>query len=91
MKIQQTKEGLILDVFVKPKSREFRITDEEGETVVYCTAEPVEGKVNKELVKGFSRLIHSKVELVSGFSSRQKRLLIRSAEKSEIETILSEK
>ena len=56
MKINQTKEGLVLEVFVKPKSKEFRITVEGDEIVVYCTEEPVRGKVNKELTKEFSRL-----------------------------------
>ena len=91
MKINEVKDGVILDVNVKPNSREFKIVVEGDEIVVFCTEKPVKGKVNKELLKEFSRLFHNKVELVSGFTSRQKKLLIRSFGKSEAERILLHK
>lgn len=89
MKISETKEGLILEVFVKPCSKTFRMTVEDDEIVVYCREEPVKGKVNKELIKELSRLFHSKVELASGFASRQKKLLVSGIGKSEMERLLS--
>jgi uncharacterized protein (TIGR00251 family) len=89
MKVQETKQGMILDVFVKPRSKEFKIMVEEDKIVVFCKEKPVKGKVNKELVKELSRLFRRKVELVSGFTSNQKRLLIKDAEKSEVERVLS--
>lgn len=88
MNAKQTKEGLILELSVKPRSKEFKITIEKDEIVVHCTEEPVKGKVNKELMKEFSRLLSKKVELVSGFTSKQKRLLIRDIKGSELEQIL---
>lgn len=88
MRINEVKAGVILDVNVKPNSKEFKIVVEGDEIVVFCVEEPVKGKVNKELVKEFSRLFHSKVELVSGFTSKQKKLLIRGFRKSEAERIL---
>ena len=91
MRINEVKDGVILDVNVKPNSREFKIVVEGDEIVVFCVEEPVKGKVNKELVKEFSRLFHSKVELVSGFTSKQKKLLIRGFRKSEVERILLRK
>jgi len=91
MKICETKDGLILEVFVKPKSREFRIVEEGEEIVVYCRAEPLRGKVNKELIKELSRLFHKKVEIISGFTSRQKKVLIRGAAKSEVEAVFAQK
>jgi len=91
MKIEKTKQGVILEVYVKPRSKVFKVAAEEDEIVVFCTEEPVKGKVNRELIKEFSRLLHKKVELVSGFTSKQKRLLIKDAEKSEIEHILLHK
>jgi uncharacterized protein YggU (UPF0235/DUF167 family) len=39
-------------------------------------------------VKKLSRFFVKRVELVSGFSSRQKRLLLRDAVKSEVERAL---
>jgi len=91
MRINGVKDGVILDVNVKPNSKEFKIVVEGDEIVVFCVEEPVKGKVNKELVKEFSRLFHSKVELVSGFASKQKKLLIRGFRKSEAERILLRK
>ncbi|MDH5793224.1 MAG: DUF167 family protein [Candidatus Bathyarchaeota archaeon] len=91
MRINEVKDGVILDVNVKPNSKEFKIVVEGDEIVVFCVEAPVKGKVNKELVKEFSRLFHSKVELVSGFTSKQKKLLIRGFRKSEVERILLRK
>jgi uncharacterized protein (TIGR00251 family) len=88
MKIVETKEGVTLEVFVKPKSREFKIAIEADEIVIFCTEEPVKGKVNKEIIKQLGKLFHKTVELVSGSTSRQKRLLVRNMEKSEVEKLL---
>jgi uncharacterized protein (TIGR00251 family) len=88
MKTTQTEEGVIVEVFVRPKARSFRIVVEGDEVVVFCEEEPVKGRVNREIVKEFSKLLRRKVELLSGFTSKQKRLLIRDAEKSEVERVL---
>ncbi len=89
MKIIETKKDLIIEVFVKPKSANFEVTLEGDELIVRCTKEPVNGKVNKELLKALSKFFHTNVELVSGISSRQKRLLLKGIRKSEVEHLLS--
>jgi uncharacterized protein (TIGR00251 family) len=89
VKIRETEKGLILDVYVKPQSKEFKILVEGDDIVVHCVEEPVEGRVNKELVKKLSRLFGGRVGVVSGFSSKQKRLLVRGADKSEVERALT--
>ena len=88
MKISETKHGAIIGVFVKPKASKFEIKVENEEIVVFCTEEPVRGKVNKELLKALSKFFHTNVELVSGATSRQKRLLLKGIEKSEVERLL---
>jgi uncharacterized protein (TIGR00251 family) len=88
MKIQKIKQGVILEVYVKPRSKYFKIMADGDEIVVFCREEPVKGKVNKELIKELSRLFHKKVELVSGFTSKQKKLLIKDVEKNEVEHII---
>jgi uncharacterized protein (TIGR00251 family) len=88
MKTIETKEGSLLEVLVKPRCEAFGIGVEGGHIVVLSTEEPIKGKVNREIVRELSRLFHKKVELVSGFSSRQKRLLVRDIKKSEVERIL---
>jgi uncharacterized protein (TIGR00251 family) len=91
MRIIETKDGVILEVFVKPKSQKFEVLLEGDEVVVRCTEEPVKGKVNKELLKALSKLFHTNVELVSGATSRQKRLLLKGIEKSDVERRLHNK
>jgi uncharacterized protein (TIGR00251 family) len=90
MTLIETRDGLVLEVFVKPKSRKFKIIVEEDKIVVHCQEEPVKGKVNKELVKEFSKLFHCKVELISGFTSKQKKLLLQEIEKNKVEHLLSQ-
>ena len=88
MKIKETERGLVLNVYVRPRSREFKILMEGDEIVVHCREEPVGGRVNKELVKELTKLFGKRVELVSGFSSRQKMLLVKDALKGEVERVL---
>lgn len=88
LRITETKKGLILEITVKPRSKTFKVTVEPELIVVFCREEPVEGKVNKEIVKEFSRLFHRRVKLVSGFASRRKVLFVEEAGRDEIERIL---
>jgi uncharacterized protein (TIGR00251 family) len=91
MKITETKDGAVIKVFVKPNSHRFEITIDDGEIVVFCTEQPVKGKVNKELVKEFSKLFHAKVKIVSGLTSKQKGLFITGVLKSDVEQLLRAK
>ena len=89
MRLQETAQGVVLDVYVKPNSKEFRLELDGDELVVSCREAPVKGNVNKELLKQFSRLFARKVELVSGFTSRQKKFLISGIEAEEVNRILA--
>jgi uncharacterized protein (TIGR00251 family) len=88
MKIIETKDGTIIEVFVKPNQPKFKVAIDGDEILVFSTEEPVKGKVNKELIKELSKLFHAKVELVSGLTSRQKQLLIKDITKNQIEKLL---
>jgi uncharacterized protein (TIGR00251 family) len=88
MKLLKTAHGVVLDVYVKPKSKNFRVELDVDELVVSCREAPVKGKVNRELIKKLSRLFNRRVEIVSGFSSRKKKLLIRDIEAEEVNRIL---
>jgi hypothetical protein len=88
MKTTETKEGTIIEIYVKPNSKKFEVYLENGEIVVRCTEEPVKGKVNKELIKELTKIFHSQIELVSGATSRQKKLLVKGAKVSIIEEAL---
>ncbi|MDH5267896.1 MAG: DUF167 family protein [Candidatus Bathyarchaeota archaeon] len=87
MKLLQASQGTILEIRVKPKSRQFRMKLND-ELVIFCRETPVKGRVNKELVKQLSRLFKKEVEIISGFTSKQKKVLVRDAEVKEVEKLL---
>jgi uncharacterized protein (TIGR00251 family) len=89
MKLQETAQGVVLDVHVKPKSKKFRVEVDGDEVVVSCREAPLKGKANRELLKQLSRLFGRKVELVSGFTSRQKRFLVSDIRAEEVKRILA--
>jgi uncharacterized protein (TIGR00251 family) len=88
IKITENKEGTIIEVFVKPNQPKFNVKIDGDEIIIFCTEEPVKGKVNKELIKEFSKLFHAKIEIISGLTSKQKRLLIKNISKNEVEPLL---
>jgi uncharacterized protein (TIGR00251 family) len=89
MKLLKTDQGVVLNVYVKPDSREFKIEVEDDELVVHCKKAPVKGKVDRELIKELSRIFKRKVEIISGFTSKQKKILIRDVSLEEVNRILS--
>ncbi len=88
MKIIETKDGAVIEVSVRPNAREFKLAVETDEIVVFSTEQPTKGKVNKQVARELTRRFHSRVELVSGFSSKEKRFLVRNVNKNELERIL---
>jgi uncharacterized protein len=88
MSIAETKDGVILTIFVKPNSPKFKIELDGTEVVVYSTEEPVKGKVNKEIIKELSKLLHAKVELASGATSKEKKIFLKGLEKNQVKEIL---
>ena len=89
MKLQATSQGVILNVHVKPNSKEFQLELEEDMLLVSCREAPLKGKVNKELLKQLSRFFGRKVELVAGSTSRQKKILVSKITREEVNKILS--
>jgi uncharacterized protein len=88
MSIIETKDDVILTVFVKPNSPKFKIDYDSEEIVVYSTKEPVKGKVNKEILKELSKLLHAQVEFVAGLTSKQKQLIVKGMDKQQVEQLL---
>jgi uncharacterized protein (TIGR00251 family) len=85
MKLTETKDGVLIEVYVKPNQPKFKIEVERDDIVIFSSEEPVRGKVNKELIKEFSKLFHTQVDLVSGSTSRKKQLLIRNMKSEQAE------
>jgi len=89
MNLRETAEGTLIEIHVKPRSKQFKIKLKEGELLVFCRESPVKGRVNRELTKELSRLFKRRVQILSGFRSRQKKLLIENARTQEVNEILS--
>ncbi len=88
MKVTETDEGSLIIISVKPRSKKFKIEVQGDEIVVFATEEPTKGKVNKEIMKELSGVFHARVMLVSGFASKEKKLLICGTGKNDVEKAL---
>jgi uncharacterized protein (TIGR00251 family) len=87
MSIKETADGTLITIFVKPNSSKFVVEFDEDKIIVHATEEPEKGKVNKEILRELTKLFHTKVELVSGSTTRQKQLTIK-IKKAEVEQLL---
>ena len=66
-------------VHVKPRAKQTEIAryDESNNSfIIRLKAEPVDNKANIELIKFLSRLLKRKVEIVKGFTSKNKLIRI---------------
>jgi uncharacterized protein (TIGR00251 family) len=89
MSIKETAQGIILTIFVKPNSPTFKIERNGEEIIVHVTEEPEKGKVNREILKEFTKLFHAQIELISGLTSKEKKLIIKGTDKITINKILN--
>ena len=76
MNVKEVKDGVILEAYVKPKSRQFSIEFKDNEIVIRCTEPPVKRRANKEIEKELSKLFKTKARIISGHTSSCKRILI---------------
>jgi len=89
MSIKETKDGVLISIFVKPNSPKFKIELDGEEIVVYATEVPEKGKANKEILKEMTRFFGVKVELVAGATSKEKQLFLNGLTKQQAEKSLS--
>lgn len=89
MELLKVSDGVVVSVFVKPNSKRFQFKVEGDEVVVLCRESPVKGRVNKELIKELSRIFKKRVEIVAGFTSKQKKVLISGISIDEANSILT--
>ena len=83
MKVFETEEGAAFEANVKPRSKRFKVQVNE-KLLIFCRQPPIEGKVNRELVKELSKIFGGKVEIVAGHRSRTKLILVKGATEERI-------
>ena len=93
-------DGLIIRLFILPRSSNNTIVGEhDGALKIKLTAPPVDGSANKLCIKFLSkklRISKSRLEIISGFTNRNKRLKVyfedlnrKIDEKAKLENILN--
>ncbi|MCW5799195.1 MAG: YggU family protein [Nitrospira sp.] len=79
--VRTTPEGAVISVHVQPKASRTQCAGLHGHAIkIRVAAPPADGAANEELCRFLSRtcgLPLSAVEILSGASSRQKRILVR--------------
>ncbi|HUU77695.1 MAG TPA: DUF167 domain-containing protein [candidate division Zixibacteria bacterium] len=85
--ITQTSNGIIVKLTVKPNSKKQDFIIDQGFLFVSVKSPPDKGKANKELIKYLSEIFNissSNFELISGQTSRDKKLLVTGIEYTEL-------
>ena len=92
MWIQETPDGVIFKVIVQPRGSKNEIIGLQGDSLkIRLTAPPVEGAANKMCIDFLAKSLKvrkSDVEIVQGQRSRTKKMLVRSATRKKIESLL---
>lgn len=80
MPVQQTEQGLLLNIYLQPKASKDQIVGLHGDELkVTITAPPIDGQANSHLIKFLSkqfRVAKSQIELRKGELNRHKQLFI---------------
>ncbi len=92
MWIQETADGVVFKIIVQPRGSKNEIIGLQGDALkIRLTAPPVEGAANKMCVEFLAKTLKvrkSDVEIIRGQASRSKKLLVRSATREMIESLL---
>lgn len=79
--ITEKPEGLVITIFVQPRASKNMIAGVHGDALkIKLTAPPVDNAANKLCVQYLAKCLKipkSSVDIISGHTSRTKRLLIR--------------
>ncbi|OBX09000.1 hypothetical protein QV08_02730 [Gallibacterium salpingitidis] len=80
MAVQQTPEGLLLNIYLQPKASKDQIIGLHGEELkITITAPPIDGQANAHLLKFLSKqfkVAKSQISLRKGELNRHKQILI---------------
>ncbi|MDY6989561.1 MAG: DUF167 domain-containing protein [Thermodesulfobacteriota bacterium] len=90
--IQETENGIVFKVAVQPRGARNEIVGLQGDALkLKLTAPPVEGAANKMCVAFLAKSLKvrkSDVEIIHGHRSRSKKVLVRSATRHHIESLV---
>jgi len=81
--------GIVIDIEVKPNSEKEKIDQSDCRIKVYVKAPAEKGKANFAIIKIFSKL--SPCQIVSGLTSKKKRLFLQTTEEKFKDFLVSRK
>ena len=85
--------NITLKIYVKPRSSETKLVLENDELIFYTKAKPERNEANKSLIRYISKLTGiptNKMQILSGYKSRNKVILIEGADKERLIRYISE-
>lgn len=88
MILKETNEGLIIEVNVKPRSKNSKIEFIDNKLIFFSKNQPIKGRVNKELVRALSNFSGVTVRIFYGFKSNNKILLLEKVDKNKFLKII---
>ncbi len=80
MKIRETREGMLIQIKVKPGSKREGVFKD----VLEVKDRAESGRANMAVLKFLKKLTGREAVMVSGFKSREKLILIRNASKKDL-------
>ena len=78
--LTESKDGIIINIYVKPGSDREALVLEGDELVFYTTEIPEKGRANAALIRFLSRAVGlpvSKIDIIYGLRDRTKRVLVK--------------
>lgn len=86
-------EGTVIPIRVQPRARKVGIGGEQGGALkVAVSAPPEDGKANREVLERLAEALglrRPQLEMVSGLTSRMKKVLIRGVSRADLERLLT--
>ena len=90
--IREVEGGVVVSVKVQPNASRDRVVGEHGDQLkIAVTVAPEKGKANKVVIKVLSRLLgvkSSDIEILSGETSRDKKVLIRNISEEDFNRVI---
>ena len=90
--IREVEGGVVVSVKVQPNASRDRVVGEHGDQLkIAVTVAPEKGKANKAVIKVLSKLLgvkSSDIEILSGETSRDKKVLIRNISEEEFNRVI---
>lgn len=84
---KQTEKGILINIKISPNSKKNEIIKGDEITKIKITAQPIDGKANKELVEFLSKTFKipkTSIKIVKGETNKEKSVLFITSDEDKI-------